>query len=56
MAAKSPKSGVCGKETSNLCVLLFLNGKGEALIDYYKPLLDKFKTDPVTIAYLFTKD
>ena len=23
-----PMSGVCGRKTSNLCVILFLNGKG----------------------------
>ena len=26
--ASNPTSGLCGKKTSNLCVILFLNGKG----------------------------
>ena len=53
-SAKNPKRGLCGKETSNLCVILFLNGKGYALIDYYTPLVEKFASDPVSLQYVFT--
>ena len=55
-AAKNPSSGVCGRKTSNLCVILFLKGKGQGLIDIYKPLLEVFKNDPVTITYIFSSD
>jgi len=28
-----PTTGVCGRKSSNLCVIIFINGKGQALID-----------------------
>jgi hypothetical protein len=50
-----PASGVCGRKTSNLCCLLFLNGRGDALIESFLPLVVKFKNDPITFAYVHTE-
>jgi len=54
--AKNPNSGVCGSKTSDLCLIIFLTGKGQALIDQYLPLLEHFKTDKVSISYIFTNE
>lgn len=37
--------GVCGKKSSNLCVIVFDTP------DAYKTLLERFKSDPVTLTY-----
>jgi hypothetical protein len=54
--SQNPSSGLCGAKTSNLCLILFLNGKGEALIEQYKPLAEQFVNDPVSLTYVYTKD
>ena len=54
--AKSPNTGVCGRKTANLCVILFLNGKGQALLDQYKPLTEQFLNDPVTFTYVYSNE
>lgn len=48
--------GVCHHKSSNLCLILFLNGKGDALLDMYKPLLEKFKNDPLSLTYVQTSE
>ena len=47
---KSPTSGICGKKTSNLCLILFLKIKGSEV--QYTQLLEQFKNDPVTLTYV----
>ena len=37
--------GVCGKKSSTLCVIVFDGPEA------YKPLLERFKNDPVTMTY-----
>ena len=37
--------GVCGKKSSTLCVIVFDSQEA------YKPLLERFKNDPVTMTY-----
>lgn len=49
---KSPTSGVCGKKTSNFCLILFLAVQGSEI--QYSELLDRFKNDPVTVAYVYS--
>lgn len=51
---KSPTSGVCGKKTSNLCLILFLSVKGSEV--QYTELLTQFKNDPVTVAYVYSSE
>ena len=51
---KSPASGVCGKKTSNLCLILFLKVKGSEA--QYTDLLQQFKNDPVTISYVYSNE
>lgn len=55
--AANPNTGVCGRKTSNLCVILFLKDKSmPKIIEQYFPLLDQLKSDPVTFAYVFSED
>lgn len=54
--SQSPNTGVCGRKTANLCLIMFFKGQGQGLIDQYKGLLEHFKNDPVTITYVFSKD
>ena len=42
-------SGVCGKKTSNLCLIIFPKS---GIIDQYLPLLEIFASDPVTLTYV----
>ena len=51
--AKSATTGVCGRKTSNICFIIFTNS---GIIDQYKPLLETFISDPVTITYVLTKE
>jgi len=51
---KAPTTGVCGQKTSNLCLILFLKVKGSE--QQYASLLARFKTDPVTIAYVYSEE
>lgn len=51
---KSPTSGVCGKKTSNLCLILFLKAPNSE--SQYTELLEKFKNDPVTFAYVYSNE
>ena len=44
-----PTSGICGKKTSNLCLIIFTKS---GIIDEYLPLLDTFASDPVTLTYV----
>mmetsp|Transcript_780 Transcript_780/g.1389 ORF Transcript_780/g.1389 Transcript_780/m.1389 type:complete len:380 (+) Transcript_780:703-1842(+) len=53
---QNKNSGVCGRKTSNLCLILFLKGKGQGLLDLYMPLLDIFKNDPVTLTYVHASE
>ena len=48
---RSPTSGVCGKKTSNLCLILFLKVTGSEV--QYTQLLEQFKNDPVTLSYVY---
>lgn len=48
--------GVCQAKSSNLCLILFLKGKGDALLDMYKPLLQKFEHDPLSLTYVQTDE
>ena len=50
--AQSATTGVCGRKTSNICVILFFNGKGQGLLDQYVPLVEQFKNDPITWTYI----
>lgn len=54
--AKSPNSGLCGQKTSDLCLIIFLTGKGQALVDQYLPLVEEFKTDKVSLTYVYTNE
>ena len=51
---KSPASGVCGKRTSNYCLILFLKVKGSEI--QYNELLNSFKNDPVTFSYVYSDE
>ena len=51
---KSPTSGICGKKTSNLCLIKFLKVKGSEV--NYSVLLEQFKNDPITIAFVYSDD
>lgn len=51
---KSPSSGVCGKKTSNICLILFLKVRGSEV--QYKDLLVTFKNDPVTFSYVYSDE
>jgi hypothetical protein len=42
--------------TSDLCLIIFLTGKGEALVEQYMPLAEHFRTDKVSITYLYTNE
>lgn len=54
--SQSPNTGVCGRKTANLCLIMFFKGQGQGLIDQYKGLLEHFKNDPVTLSFVFSKD
>ena len=51
--AKSATTGVCGRKTSNICIIIFTSS---GIIEQYQPLLETFSSDPVTITYVITKD
>ena len=53
--SKSP-TGLCGKKSSNLCLILFLKGKGEALTNQYLPLVEHYKSDPISITYVHSNE
>lgn len=50
--AMNPNTGVCGQKTSDLCMIIFLHGKGQVLLDQLSPLVEQFKTDPISISYV----
>ncbi len=47
---------MCGKKTSNYCLILFLKGKGSGLTDQYLPLLEQFQNDPITFTYVHSSE
>jgi len=49
--ANKGNSAVCGKKSSNLCLILFLKGKGQALFDQYTDLLPKYLNDPISFTF-----
>ena len=53
-ANKSPTTGVCGKKTSNLCLILFLQVPGSEV--QYNELLEQFKNDPVTLSFVYSNE
>lgn len=53
-SAANPNTGLCGRKTSNLCLILFFNG--EPNVTPFIPLLDSMKNDPISFAYIKSSD
>jgi len=45
-------SGICGKKSSNLCLLLFVDSASSPLVAAVSGLLELYKSDPITFTYV----
>lgn len=48
--AQNANTGICGRKTSNICLIIFLKTQEETA--KFLPLVDQFKNDPVTLTYV----
>ena len=54
---KGGASSLCGPKSSNICVIIFTEGEDfRAQLDELKPVIEDFRQDPVSFAYIQAKN
>ena len=49
---KVKNQGICGKKSSNFCIIAFVDDNQDPLVKTLESLLVQYKSDPVTFAYI----
>ena len=50
---KGGASSLCGPKSSNICVIIFTEGEDfRSQLDELKPVIEDFRQDPVSFAYI----
>ena len=50
--AKNQNTGVCGRNTSIICLIVFADYNFFVNFDQFEYLVEKFKNDPLTLTYV----
>ena len=53
---KGGANSLCGPKSSNICVIIFIDGDNESQLDELKPVINHFQNDAVSFTYMMTKN